>query len=268
MKLEVISKVPSAVNSTPLLFVHGSWHGAWCWDVHFLDYFASHGFSCHALSLRAHGGSEGHERLRWMRIRDYVNDVATVAAQLPVPPVVIGHSMGGFVVQKYLETYNPAAAILIASVPPQGARRTALRLGLRHPLRYLQGNLTLSMYPMVATPALAREAFFSPDLSEDEVVTYWRKLQDESFRAFLDMLILDLPRPSKPRAPILVLGAERDAIFFRDEIDATARAYGTTAEWLRGVAHDAMLDRGWQTCADHILEWLTRRLPLAREALG
>jgi pimeloyl-ACP methyl ester carboxylesterase len=38
MNLEIISKSPSSEpRPTPLLFVHGAWHGAWCWAEHFLD---------------------------------------------------------------------------------------------------------------------------------------------------------------------------------------------------------------------------------------
>ena len=260
MPIELISKVPSAPHPTPLLFVHGAWHGAWCWDVHFLDYFAAQGFAAHALSLRGHGGSAGRERLRWTRIRDYVADVAAVAARLPAPPAVIGHSMGGFVVQKYLERHRPPAAVLLASLPPQGAWRVTLRFAARRPLRFLQGNLTLSLYPLVATPALARAAFFSPELGTADVEAYWRRLQDESYLGFLDMLLLDLPKPPEAAPPVLVLGAERDSIFDRRQVEATARAYGTEARMLPGLAHDAMLDANWRGAADAILDWLKATL--------
>jgi len=53
MKLEIISKYPSnGTQPTPLLFIHGALHGAWCWDVHFFEYFAQHGFASHAVNLR------------------------------------------------------------------------------------------------------------------------------------------------------------------------------------------------------------------------
>ena len=48
--LEVIDKGPALESDkTPLLFVHGAWHGAWCWDEHFLDYFAANG--CRSLAV-------------------------------------------------------------------------------------------------------------------------------------------------------------------------------------------------------------------------
>lgn len=35
----------------PLVFVHGSYHAAWCWAEHWLPFFADSGFDCYAVSL-------------------------------------------------------------------------------------------------------------------------------------------------------------------------------------------------------------------------
>src|SRR4051812_12710578 len=92
--LEVIDKgACSDAHPVPLLFVHGAWHGAWCWDEHFLDFFANKGYRALAVSLRGHGNSPTSKALRSCSIADYVDDVASVADSLRTPPVVIGHSM-------------------------------------------------------------------------------------------------------------------------------------------------------------------------------
>lgn len=260
MKLELISKIPPInPQPTPLLFVHGAWHAAWCWDVHFLDYFAQHGFAAHAVSLRGHGNSEGRSKLRWTRIADYVEDVAAAASQLPSSPVVIGHSMGGLVVQKYLENAHAPAAVLLASVPPAGVLATTLRIAGRHPAAFAKVNLTLSLFPLVATPQLAREAFFSEGLAEEQAQTYAKRLQDESYLGFLDMLVFNLPKPQKVKTPVLVLGAAKDTIFSPTEVESTGRAYHTRTEIFTGMAHDMMLEPGWQAVADRILAWLKER---------
>src|SRR5512145_2168550 len=102
MSLETITRTPkNRTHKTPLLFVHGMWHGAWCWDEFFLPFFADAGYHVTALSLRGHAGSEG--KIAGSSIMDYVRDVEEVAKTLPTPPVLIGHSMGGFIVQKFLE---------------------------------------------------------------------------------------------------------------------------------------------------------------------
>lgn len=87
MTLEIISKYTTRdPRPTSLLFVHGAMHTASCWDAHFLDYFAQHGYISHAVNLRGHGNSYGREHLRWTRIADFVEDVADTVEQLPAAP--------------------------------------------------------------------------------------------------------------------------------------------------------------------------------------
>jgi pimeloyl-ACP methyl ester carboxylesterase len=260
MNLKIISRHPDERRqSTPLLFIHGMLHGAWCWDVHFLEYFTRHGFAAHAVNLRGHGDSEGREGLRWTRIADYVDDVANTIRQLPSPPVLIGHSMGGFVIQKYLEDNDAPGAVLLSSPAPAGLLGTTLRIARRRPFVFAKVNLTFSLLPVIATPELAREAFFSADLPDEELQGYWKRMQDESFMAFLDMVALDRPKPGKVRTPFLVLGAARDNMLEPSEIEATARAYHTQSEIIPDVAHNSMLELRWQTVAERILLWLKER---------
>ena len=257
MKLEIISRYPSGdARPTPLLFVHGALHGAWCWEVHFLDYFARAGFAAHAVNLRGHGHSEGHEGLRWTRIADFVDDLSNAARQLPAPPVLIGHSMGGFIIERYLDDHSAPAAVLLNTPPPSGLLRAALRIAARHPLLFARINLTCSLYPLVSTPRLAREAFFS-DAPDEQLEQYWERMQDDSFLAFLDMVAFGLPKALHTETPVLVLGGSRDNMLTAAEIESTARAYHTRADIIADVAHDTMLEARWETVAQRILEWLS-----------
>ncbi|HEU5298362.1 MAG TPA: alpha/beta hydrolase, partial [bacterium] len=67
-------------------------------------------------------------------------------------------------------------------------------------------NLTLSLLPFIATPQLAGEAFLSRDLPDEQLLQYWKQMQDDSFMAFLDMVALELPKPAKVRTPFARLG--------------------------------------------------------------
>ncbi len=83
--LELIDKGScSDAHPTPLLFVHGGWHAAWCWGDYFLDYFADAGFRAVAVNLRGHGGSTLSKPLKSCSIADYVEDVGTAAAMLGI----------------------------------------------------------------------------------------------------------------------------------------------------------------------------------------
>jgi pimeloyl-ACP methyl ester carboxylesterase len=256
-KLEVISKLPSSPRpAPPILFVHGAWHAAWCWDEFFLDYFAAHGYAAHAISLRAHGGSHSGIGLHRCRIRHYVDDVAAVAAALPESAILVGHSMGGFVVQKFLETHSAPAAFLLASIPPNGARSTYARLMRNRPVDTLRANATFSLFPFISDPDRAQRLLFSAATRQDDVVRYHRQLQDESVLGALDCLALERVAVRQVRSPIHVMGAADDAVVVGHEIRATARAYGTEAIIFDKVAHDMMLDPNWRIVADSMIEKL------------
>lgn len=70
------------------------------------------------------------------------------------------------------------------------------------------------------------------------------------------MVLLNRPDPSNIKTPLLVLGAERDNMLKRKEIEETAKAYHTKAEIIPGVAHNSMLEQNWRMVADRILSWL------------
>ena len=107
--LEVIRSGRPSPARPALLFVHGANVGAWCWEEHFLDYFSNLGHECLAVSLRGHGASPSRG-LFPPGIADYVSDVKDIACTLPVPPILIGHSMGARVVEEYLLVRPVSAA--------------------------------------------------------------------------------------------------------------------------------------------------------------
>lgn len=58
LEMEVITqkKTPyersgKSYQTPPLVFIHGSYHAAWCWAEHWLPFFSTNGFDCYAVSL-------------------------------------------------------------------------------------------------------------------------------------------------------------------------------------------------------------------------
>ena len=259
MKLEIISKHPQEkTHATPLLLVHGAWHGAWSWE-NFLPYFAEEGYEVHAFSFRGHGNSEGRQGIRWYSATDYVADLASVANSLSTAPVLIGHSMGGYIVQKYLESHTAPAGVLLASIPTVGIIGMVLRMLRRHPASTLRALLTLNTWYFVSTPALAKDYFFSDDFLDDKFMEYYAHIQTESFRLALEAAFLDLSHPRRVTTPLLVLGAQNDRVFTVGEQQRTARAYRTEAIVFPDMAHDMMLEPGWSSVAEQIVAWLRSR---------
>lgn len=255
LELEVLDEGTATVqHPAPLLFIHGAWHAAWCWE-NFLEFFAEKGYRALALSLRGHGGSAVPKRLRFCSLADYIDDVESVIAQLPVSPVLVGHSMGGFIVQKCLQRNAAPAAVLVASASVQGSRGFAQRMMRRHPWLMFRGMITGDSAHGFNTPTVAREMFFSPATAEADVARYAALVGDESLRVAFDTFG-PIATPEQVTTPILVLGAQQDGAITRAEIDATAKAYGTAAEFF-DMGHNMMLERGWAEVADRIDSWLT-----------
>ncbi|MFN8371897.1 MAG: alpha/beta fold hydrolase [Anaerolineae bacterium] len=265
MTLELLTHPPQNDNpkQTPLLFVHGAWHGAWCWDEYWLPYFARRGYPCYALSLRGHGNSPQPRPMWQHSINDYVADVESITTQIEREhvrhPVIIGHSMGGFITQKYLEKHQAPAGVLLASIPAHGALPFFTRNNLKHPLVAMKALFTFRLDHFVNTPALTREEFFSADVPESDIERYAARMDNESWRMALDVMGFNLPRPDQVKTPLLVLGGEKDAVFHVWETERTARAYKTQAVIMPNAAHDMMLDTRWQAAADYVLGWLAER---------
>ncbi len=259
-QLEVISQLPTsgATHPTPLLFVHGAFGGAWCWQEHFLPYFAAQGYAAHAVSLRGHGASAGLEHMDWWSIADYVDDVLSISDDFAQPPVLIGHSMGGFVVQKIFERQHPAGAVLLASVPPQGLVSSSLSMMFMQPdlmsqiNRVLAGNWEQS--------DVLRDALFAQPAEAADLQRYYALMHTESQRALWDMTMFDLPRlPQRDLPPLLILGAESDRLIPASQAHAAAGFYGTKAEVMAGFGHYMMLERDWRLVADRIIAWLVEQ---------
>ena len=258
--IEVLRRAPqggTAGARPPLLFIHGGFVGAWCWAGNFLDWFATRGWDCHAPSLRGHGASAGHAELHASGIDDYVADVVGIAAGLDRPPVLIGHSMGGFVAQRYLERHPASAAVLMAPVPATGLCGAGLAMAATNPALFVDVGLAHEFGRHAPSPAVLFEAVFGHE-ADNGFDGVDRRLTDESHRAWLEMCqpsFLDTTRI--PDLPLMVVGGGADRIIPPAFIRSAARILGVRAEIVPGLGHALMLESGWRDVAERIDGWLT-----------
>jgi pimeloyl-ACP methyl ester carboxylesterase len=260
-RLEVIDKGRcSGLHPVPLVFVHGAFQAAWCWDENFLDFFAGHGYRAVAFSLRGHGSSPSSKPVRSCSIADYVEDLCSVCADLSPKPVVIGHSMGGFVVQKYLETHDAPAAVLMASAPPRGHLRALTRLLRQRPGNCMKFGLTGDPSDLYGTSDGFRNLYFSERTPDVVLADAARRFQPDSLRALnLDMTLGNRVTPERVSTSVMVLGGHSDGTYRRTDVLATAAAYRTVAEFFPDTGHQMMLDSTWASVAQRIQMWLASR---------
>ena len=245
--IEVLPEEPDPAKP-PLLFVHGAWHGAWCWQEHWMTAAAAHGWRTYAVSLRGHGNSARPGRFTLASLRHYQHDVLQAITQLPAPPVLIGHSMGGVVVQGVLERYRSApAGVLVASVPPRHGLGVVPSLARHDPRMLAQALTGREVTPRPST-------FYGPMMDPLDARRHLDRLGGEAWLATQQVV---LPRRVPDvRAPLLVLGGECDRLVSPHAVVRTARTYGTRARLFRGMGHLLMLEPDWKAVLDAMLGWL------------
>ena len=246
-------------HKTPLLFQHGAWHGAWCWQQ-WMDYFVSLGYEVHSISLPAHGKSSFNKsHINFYTFTDYLETLTKQVDAISPKPVVIAHSLGGAILQKYLENYQLPGAVLLASLPSTGILPMTLRLLRKHPIPTLNGMLKLNLYDWEKTPELAQDLFLN-SITEIDVGTFQKQLVRETINIFPYLFSFAKVNPIK--SPVLVIAGEKDAIFTLDEEKITAEKYGAKSIVINGQAHNLMMESAWKQVADVIDNWITHELEL------
>jgi pimeloyl-ACP methyl ester carboxylesterase len=247
--------VQSDRGAPPLLFVHGACLGAWCWEDHFLGYFGQLGYHTAALDLRGHGRSAGRNKLQAATIDDFVNDVLKVVSRFEIPPIVVGHSMGGLIAQRLAAQHPLSGVVLLASSPVGGMKRPSLDLVRAHPLPFLKAILLQDMHRIYPDNRRVRHIMFSPNTPELTVTRCRERLQSESWAACMEMNNPVSP-PSNLSCPMLVLGGELDQTVPQEAVLETGKAYHAPTHIFPGVGHNLMLEPSWENVAHYIDQWI------------
>lgn len=262
MDVYVISRsAKSPSDKPPVLFVHGAFAGAWCWDEHFMPWFAANGYDSHAIDLPGRRGRPDHDALQSFTIGDYLNALLRAIDAMPAPPVLIGHSMGGFLAWQAAEQRKLSALVLMAPVPPTGLAAPAMQLMMSNP------SLFADVVQMHAgdgggTAEMLHAAMFSDAVPVDVVQRYMPRFQNESRLAVAGLYAGHMPNIlALWGTPIKIVGAGNDPLIPPAHVHWTASIAGRAAHIYQGVGHGMMLEDGWTRVAEDISEWLAAEVP-------
>ncbi len=261
-KLHTLRRLAKTRNGhPPLVFVHGGYVHSGCWDLNFLPHFSNLGYDCHAIDLSGHGKSEGRENLDSFDLDHYAADLAQLVAELPAPPVLIGHSMGALVVQRFLEKGQAAAVIMMSPVPSTGLSGCSVQLAQRQPDFLREAAYAVRGKFTENTERVMREVYFSPDTTREQFAAFKPLLQPESDRAVLEMMALAWRSPKKrPKIPALVMGGESDALFPSNQLYFTASGWNAETCVIPRAGHMLMMEPQWTEAAAKIDNWLDKKL--------
>lgn len=254
MSLPLIERLPREIRfGTPLLLAPGAFCGTWVWEDRFLDAFADAGFRSYAMQFRGHGGSWlGRQRFG---LEDYVDDLEAAIVQLPARPVLIAHSLGALAAIRLLTRIALPGAVLMAPVPPDGVRRSMLRLARISPASVAK-LASIAIYPPVRHLTEPPIGMYSDRLAPEERLSITRRLAGESTRALLESLVPVRLNDRLRSTPIHVIGAEGDAVIAPTDVRRCARLLGASVEVLPGRSHMLMAEPGWQQITTGIIRWI------------
>jgi len=246
-----------------IIFVHGAWHGKGSWDQ-FVEYFTDQGYDCVAFNFPGHDGDQPFG-YRFNGIGSYVKNLEEVAAKYK-NPILVGHSVGGLVIQKYLEINSAGAAILLASVPFDGIPwSTISKLLVQHFDILLKVGL-LQTVP-VKDQSIARKFFYQENTPAKIVEKNYQSLVPETPLTLLRIslsgkLWLSPFKVKDSSIPRLMLYGDRDYFMTVGSQERLSKKWDCEAKLLPGFSHNMMDEQNWEQVADKINDWLKANLPV------
>jgi pimeloyl-ACP methyl ester carboxylesterase len=234
-----------------LLFVHGAFHGAWCY-AGYLEYFAGLGIGCAALDLPGHGWLPQTQAFHRYTLRDFGLCVAKAVDLVAGPVVLAGHSMGALPTLFAAALRDVAGVILMAPSPPGN----------------VPGARALPPVPVNTSrqppePEEIRRRF-TGGMAGHEIAQIAARLCPESAEAMNDRYLLRLDIPAHAiAAPGLCLEAGNDdpARHPPGQDKAIADLYGFDYHVFPELPHCMMYAKGWQASAEAIRDWYVGHFP-------
>jgi pimeloyl-ACP methyl ester carboxylesterase len=255
----------------PLMLIHGAWLSGRSWE-NFAEYFEKRGFAVSAPEwprkqgdveeLRADG-----DELAGLGLDEIVDHYEALIRGLDQPPVLVGHSFGGLIVELLLDRGLGRAGVAISPAPPKGilvlpfSSLKAAGPALAHPSKW-HGVVTL-------TPEEFTYGFVNTFTPEKAAVAYERYAVPETGQIFYEAGFANfrMNPPSEvdfengERAPLLIVGATEDNTIPASLAEKQYKKYQRSSAQtdyveFEGRPHLLMAAEGWDEVAGSIDSWL------------
>lgn len=249
---------------TQIVFIHGMYMNGHSWAP-WVQYATASGHTCHAPSWPYHDGQPAALRthidpalgsLTFGAITDHLKAFIDT---LPKRPILIGHSIGGLLVQKLVNEGYASAGVAISPAPPQGIFSVDphfFRANFPH-ANPLAGNK-----PVIMTPKRFQYTFCN---------TMTQQASDEAFQRYVVPESRNVPRSTltkqahidfrRPHAPLLLIAGDSDHLTPASLVKKNAKAYKASdsvvdIKEFTNRSHFICNQHGWEEVAGHALKWL------------
>jgi pimeloyl-ACP methyl ester carboxylesterase len=251
--------------SKTIALIHGAWLTPASWDL-FRGRYESQGYTVvvppwpfedrRVEDLRR----SPHANLGKLTIRKIVDHYENIVRGLHEPPILIGHSIGGIIVQMLLDRGLGAAGVAIDPAPVRGVlpTPTALRAALPVLLSWRAWDRAVTMSP----------AHFGWSFAHDLSPADQRSVYDQHVVPTPGRLYYQLATgigtavnfKNSTRAPLLLIAGEGDRTIAASMVRMNFNKYRrssavTELKTFPNRTHWLVASPGWDEIADYALQW-------------
>ena len=252
-------------SKKPLVFITGAFFGNNCWN-NWRTYFEGKGYPCIAPSWPHKDATPEELRNRHpdaamasSRLENLTDHFATITQTLPEKPVLIGHSLGGLIVQILLQRGFAAAGVAIRSFPAGGFSTSTISFfsAMWSPM----GFFTSSQKTYMISFRKWRTSVANGMTCQEQKQSFYEYATPESKRLIRDTFnSVNKIDFEKEGPPLLFLsgGCDRvtsEALNFNNYM-GYFRSNSITYKNFKNRNHLFFGHQGWEEEADYVLNWL------------
>ncbi len=255
------------MKTKPVVLIHGMFMNSLCWE-NWIPRYQAKGYRALApawpgrdKTIEALRKNHPDSKLAKLKLNDVVRYMAEYIQGLDEKPAIIGHSMGGLVVQLLLQRDLAVAGVAIDPAPPQGVFTTAFS--------FIKSNFPainpfLLNQPVMMSFEQFQYAFVNALPLNEQRAAYDRYCVPESRRVPTQSLgVAGRVDFKKPHPPLLITAGEKDHIIPASLNRANFKKYQasnsqTDFKEFTGRDHFLIGERGWEEVADYCLAWLEK----------
>lgn len=252
-------------NTKTILFIHGLHENALAWTK-WIWFFELLGYTCYSPNYPYHEGIPAQLRqnpdskLSTIRLKDVVDHyIKFIDGLNGIKPILIGHSMGGLVVQKLIEADKGLLGVCITTASPKGI--------FSFKLSYIKSNLgTVNPFKGNSLFCGTKKWFHYAICN-----TLTRKQSDEIYDKAVVPESRNIARSSrgddgkidfnKPHNPLLFISAVNDHIIPVSLNKRNLNAYKSAVsrrdfKEFKAMSHSICVQSGWEEVAKYVNDWI------------
>ena len=257
--------------SNNIVLIHGLWMTPLSFEL-WAHHYSGRGYSVHAPSwpgmerdIRAL--RRAPENCAELGIGQIVGHYERFVLGLDEPPILIGHGLGGLVVQALLDHGLGTCGVAVASAPIKGIWTLPYtKMWMVTPQLIDPRN---SGRPVSMSPEQFHHAFMNTSTCEEALSAHEHYVVPGPRRVLLQVKLANLNPFSETainvrrnnRAPLLMIAGSQDLVAPPSMVRANVRAYRNslaTTEYreFSGRTHFMIAQRGWLEVANYAIDWV------------